>query len=314
MPNSYTGFFQTLAASFNEAALAKGGRNALINYVTRDFSPEVATPLSVINTNIAASTGSASHIAAGSTLSLSNVTLDPGAVTLDQHPAYGFAVPNFDTARGPSASLMAKLRDEAWKKMGNFINGYLASLLTTGNFDDYASGTPVASGADTISDTAMQSAWATLAANDVPVGDIGNFFLVTHPVVYSSLLGTSSWTQASYVSDQLSMGIRQTARLGTQWGAFADWDPDMPTTTGGSPTDTKYYSTLFHRYAIALVSRALAPPMDPGVPTTYVSYGGLPIRVTIVWNNRTMSDELVFDALFGAAVVRSDHGILLLSS
>lgn len=314
MPNSYTGLFQTLAAAFNDAALAKVGRNALMNYVTRDLEPSVAAPFSVVNTNIAASTGTATHIASGSTLTLSDVTLNPGAVTLDKHPGYGFAMPSFDAARGPSESQVIKLRDEAVKKIGNYINGVVAALVAPANFTDYFSGTAIASGADTVSDAAIKTAWGALAANDIDMGDVGNVFLVTHPTIYAELLDSQKWTQAAYISDQLAARVRATAMLGTQWGAICDWDPDIPTTTGGSPTDTKYYSIMFHRNAIALVSRALAPPANPNIPTTYVSYNGVPIRVTIDFNNKTLSDEIVFDCLFGAAVVRSDHGILLLSA
>lgn len=311
MPNSYSGIFNTLAASFNRASLAKGGKNALITAVTRDFSPEVAAPFQVINTNIMGSTGSATSFTPGTTtLTLSDVTIGPGAVTLNQFPTYGVLLPSGDISRS-SSSFVDKIRDECIKKIGDSINGTLAGLITTGNFDSYS---VVASGEDTVADTAITEAWFNLANNDIPVGDLGDVFLITHPKVYSNLLDNQKWTQAQFIGDQLADKVRQTAMLGTQWGAFCDWDPDMPTTTGGTTTPTRYYSMLMHRHAIALVTRALARPLDTGVPTAYFDYKGISIRATIAWNNLKRADELVMDAMFGVAVVRKDHGCLMLST
>jgi hypothetical protein len=303
MGNAYTGLFQTLSAAFNEASLAKEGRNAMLMYCTRDFSPEIAAPFSVVNTNICASTGSASHIASGSSLTLSDVTMNAGAVTLDKHPAYGFNLPSFDTARGPSASVVEKLRDEAIKKMGDYANGIVAALVNGTAFNSYATVTSASD--DAWDDASIKSAWTTLANADVPVGDLGNVFFVTKPTAYAALLDTGKWSQSAYIGSDLAQRVRATAALGTQWGAFCDWDPDLPTVSG------KQNGLFFHRNAIALVSRALAPPANPSIPTTYVSYKGIPIRVTIDFNNKTLADEIVFDALFGVAAIRPDHGVYM---
>jgi hypothetical protein len=305
--NSYSGIFQTLAASFREASAAKEGRNVLLTMVRKDVEPVVAQPFSVINTNIFASTGTPTDFTPGTTtLTLSDLTVNAGAVTLNKFPTYGVLLPSGDLSRTFSDNFIKGVRDEAIKKIGNALNGYLAALITSGNFTTHGEN---ASGADTVTDAAMGTAWQKLASADVPVGDLGNLFLATHPVVYASLLQTNSWTQSAYVGDPKSGDIRSTARLGLQWGAMADFDPDMPLPAAGT-----YASLLFHRNAMALVSRALAPPLDTGVPTSYVDYKGIPIRVTIAWNNLKRADEMVFDAMCGVAVVREDHGAFLLSS
>jgi hypothetical protein len=312
MPNSYSGLFQTLAAAFKEASAAKEGKNVLMTMVRRDVEPNIAQPFSVINTNIYASTGTPTAITPGTTtLTLSDLTIAPGAVTLNQFPAYGVLLPSGDQSRTFSESFIAGVRDECIKKIGDSINGYLAALIAAGNFTTHGSNS---SGADTVSDAAMGTVWQKLAAADVPVGDMGNFFLITHPVVYANLLQTASWTQSAYIGDPKAGEIRATARLGLQWGAIADFDPDVPGNgTGGTAAGT-YASLLFHRNAIAMVSRALAPPLDTGVPTTYVDYKGVPIRVTVAWNNLKRADELVMDAMYGAAVVREDNGAFLIST
>jgi hypothetical protein len=311
MANTYSGLFQTLAAKFSEASLAKVGKNALLNCVYRDFEPEYAEKFSTINTNVAASTGSAAHVASGSTLTLSDVNANPAPVTLDKHPAYGFALPSFDQARGPSDSLVTKFRDEATKKFADYFNGVIADLITVANFGAYAA---VSSGADVVTDAAMGTAWAKLAGNKIPVADYGNLFLIAHPICYANIVQQASWSQSAYVGSDKAQGIRETARLGHQWGAICDWDNDMPADGVRGAAAGTYTSMLFHRYSIACVARAIAPPMDPNVPCTYVSISGIPVRVTVQFNNKTLSDEIVFDGLMGAAVVRPDHGILLTST
>jgi hypothetical protein len=312
MPNSYSGLFQTLAASFREASAAKVGKNVLMTMVRRDVSPVIEQPFATINTNIFASTGTPTAFTPGTTtLTLSDLTVNPGAVTLNQFPTYGVLLPSGDLSKTFSASFVEGVRDECVKKIGDSINGYIAGLITAANFPTNGSNS---SGADTVSDAAMGTVWQKLAALDVPVGDLGNLFLATGPVVYANLLQTNTWTQTAYVGDAKTSEIRATARLGLQWGAICDFDPDMPGNgTGGTAAGT-YASLLFHRNAIAMASRALAPPLDTGVPTSYVSYKGIPIRITVAWNNLKRADELVMDAMFGAAVVREDHGAFLIST
>lgn len=311
MANTFSGIFNQLAAAFNKASLAKEAKNVLLTMVTRDLEPSVAAPFTVINANIANSSGAVTDATAATTLALSDVNLDPGAVTLNKFPRYGFGISGLDMSRTVSEVLVEKLRDEAIKKIGNQINGYLAALILAANFPTNGSTT---SGADTVTDAAMAAAWTKLAAADVAVGDMGNFFLATGPVVYGNLLQTQSWTQATNVGDQLAGAIRQSARLGLQWGAITDFDPDMPANgTLGTAAGT-YASLLFHRHAMALVARALAPPLNTSIPCTYVNYKGIPIRITIDFNNKTGQDEMVFDALCGVGVIREDHGAYLIST
>jgi hypothetical protein len=307
MANAYAGIFNTLAASFNEASLAKGGKNVLLTMVTQDFSPEVAAPFAVINTNIVNSAGTVTNLASGAGQTFQDVNIDPGAVTLNLHPTYGFPISSVDLTKSNGDNLIRKLRDEAIKKIGNYLNDSVAALITAANFPTYTlSGV---SGADTVTDAIMGEAWAKLAANDIPVADIYNFFLVAHPIVYGNLIQSPSWAQSAYVGQSKATQIRETARLGLQWGAVADWDPDMPLPAGGT-----YASLLFHRYAMALVARAVVAPMNPFIPCTYVFYKGIPIRVIVDFDQVTMSDRMTFDALCGVAVVRPDHGCFMVSS
>jgi hypothetical protein len=302
MANDYSNLFRTLTQSFNELGRKPDNKNALIGMVRQDITPAFGEMFGTVSTNIVNSSGTPTNLASGSRLTLSDVNFDPMNVTLDQHPSYGFSLPAIDQSKGVDDPAIRTLRDEAVKKIGDAINTYLVGLITTGNFTN----TPVDTTADAdIPDTAMASAWETLANLGVPVGDLGDMFLITRPTVYKSLLLNDSWTRHSDIGD-IASGIRVTALLGTQWGAFVDFDPNMT-----APASGVYTSLYFHRNAIALVARAVKPPLSDGPQCTYVYYRGIPIRVVVDYDPTLLADVMTFDVLFGAAVVRPTWGIIL---
>lgn len=303
MSSSYTGVFAVLPAAADEAEKAKVANNFLIDAVYQDFKPSVATEWDTIKVNVAASTYSVTNVT-NSALSLSDVTATPVSIQLAFHPAIYFKIPDFDQARS-SVELRELFLDEAIKKISNYIDAQLGAIAIAANFtvNDAVSGGTAA----TIADVDMSTAWEEMASNDVPVRDEGNFSLALHPAVYANQLQQASWVQQSYVGD-ISSNIRRTAIIGRQWGALADYDRFMNVTT------SKYTSLLFHRYAIGLVARAL--PMTKGlggVESTTVFYKGLPLRITVDYNQALLGPTVTVDALFGCAVTRPDYGCVISS-
>lgn len=306
MANGHDEFFHTLANSFRGVNLAKGGRNALINYVYRGIEPFVRARHEAIKIPFfdAAQSGAVENVAAGNNLTRRTPHLESPSITLAKHAVY--AVPIYSTNLSKaSPGYVDGVRDMAQKKIADEINGDVAALITPANFADY---TPVDTGVDDdITDAAMGTAWSTLADADVPVGDMDNMFVISAPQVYSKLLQRESFTKNSSIGDP-SAGIRRTARLGTHWGAWFDWDADLGLYQQSAGV---YASLYFHRYAMGIVSAPLAPPMNPNVPCTYVSINGIPVRVIVDFDQDYMCDVISFDCLYGVGVIRSDHGILL---
>lgn len=308
MANGHDEFFLSLVNRFREINLAKGGKNALLNYVYRQIEPEPRERYSSIKVNVfdASQSGDVENLTVGNPATRRTPYVDPAMISLSYHAVYHVPLYSVNLAKAATnGGYVNGVRDMASKKIADYMNERLAALITPTNFADY---TPVDTGIDgDIPDSAMANAWGELADNDIAVGDFGNLFLVTSPNVYKNLLQRESWTQTTYL-DADATGIRRTARLGTQWGAFVDWDPDVGLYQSSAGV---YTSLLFHRHAMGLVSAPLPPPMDSGVPTTYVTIGGIPVRVTIAWDTDYRCDVLTFDCLFGVGTIRSDHGILL---
>jgi hypothetical protein len=301
LSNSYAGMFAILPAAMEEASKAKVANDFFLDTVNKDIKPVVATPYDTVNFNYASSTYTPTNVLA-TALTLGSVTATPAPVQLNQHPAFWFPLPDFDMARTPS-DLRALFVDEAVKKMANYIDNYIASLITTANFSTY---TPIAGvTANTVVDAQMSSAWATLANNDIPVRDEASLFLAVTPSVYGNILTQASWTQQSYVGE-ISSEIRRTAILGRQWGALCDYDRFIPL-SGTS----KNQSLLFHKYAIGLAARLLPQPKVGGVISQTVYYRGLPIRFSIDYNQQQLAETIAVDTLFGAAVIRPDFGIMI---
>lgn len=327
---SDSGLLQVLSAGFNKASLAKTHRNVLTKYVTRDFSPQTADVFSVINTNIMASTYSTTNLPQGGGTEATpvNVTISPGPVTLSNHPVVVLDLPNMDTTLAGS-SYIAKVVDEIEKTVANKINKDLAALFTTANFSSY---TPVycpsfaensyfgggsISTSKNITTPAFMSGWNQLAANQVPVGDIGNYFLVAPSQVYGNIIQNPNMFANQVVGPELANMVSTTARFSTRFGCIFDWDPDFNTLTENA-TSGGALAAMFHRYAIALVARAVAPPRSASVPCTYVEIfagpngePGIPVRLVIDFWAPAAADRLLADVLYGLAVTRPDHGILL---
>ena len=317
MANTYTGVFQTLISGFNEATMAKRHYNRLMNVVTRDIKPEYAAPYSTINTNIPDSGFTPTNLASGSTLSLSNVTLDPGTVTLAYHDCLMIDIPSFDTARGGS-TWVDKIIDEAELAIGNAVNQAIAGLFTTANFNvhpivlnsaytdtSFFTGQATAPATSNVSLTTFNAAWATLAGSQVQLADKTHLML---PVpVHQNVMNSPNFVAAMSSGGQVAGEIARTGSLGQRAGIKIDFDPDLDTVLSGGG----YLCPLIHEYSCVLASRPIPLPTTPYVEVAYVDVLGLPCRVIQQFYQGTMSDRISLDVCYGVAVTRPDFGVLI---
>lgn len=84
------------------------------------------------------------------------------------------------------------------------------------------------------------------------------------------------------------------------------------TTASGVAIVTRAFANfLFHKHAIAMVTRPLPQPDSRVVYSTYIDWKGLPMRVQLGWNQIKNGWCVTVDAGFGCAVLRNDHGIII---
>jgi hypothetical protein len=274
-----------------------------VDAVYKDVRPVVANAFDSITVSIPASGYTVTNVLSGCT-TLADVATTPKTITLNQHPALRFQVPDFDAARS-DAQFRAMFLDEAIQKMVNYIDSAIGALIVAANFDAYA---VITGGNDTITDANAATAFGNLAGNDVPVRDFDNMSLLVHPVVYTNLLQQATWTQNTTLANGAE-DVRRTAIIGQQFGGYVDFDRNLPIPAAGT-----YNAIYMHRNAIGLVVRALPIPQNTAVQATVVYYRGLPLRITVGWDQTCLSEVATVDTLFGVGVLRKEYGSLITSS
>lgn len=299
---------QTLAAGFNEAAAAKRFPNRIVQTLTRDFSPQSAEPFATINTNIAASTYNPTNLPSGGGTEATpvNLKMDPGPVVLDHHPVIVLDLPSVDQTLAGN-SWVVKAIDEAYKTLSNDINKAVAGVFTAATFSAYPpidgsaypensafSGNPI-SVDNNVTTTAFMAAWDILAGNGIPVGDVGNFFMMSSTGVYANVILNPNWVMAANIGDTPASLISTTARFSSRFGAVVDWDPHL--NLAATPV-----AAVYHRYAGAIVARSVAPPRNPSIPCTYVDlfpgvggHPGITARLVIDFWPPAAADRLLID-------------------
>jgi hypothetical protein len=239
-------------------------------------------------------------------INLTDVNETTVAIAFNHHPSDALVIRDFEQYNSP-VMLRRLFLDSAIKGLKEYANGQITGLFTTGNFNSY---TAISCTSHDITTAQFLSGMAFLADARVPVADDpDNLTLLVPSTVYTGILGDNNWTQAQIAGMRTAEYVRQTGTMPTAYGMTIALDQQMPTT--GSVGSRTFTGCYFHRWAIALVTRPLPPPDGRVVDYTYINFGGLPIRITLGYNQYPKQGWiLTVDAGFGLAVVRPTMGII----
>jgi hypothetical protein len=310
MPNTVSGFYQTLVAAASEASAALVGQTKMLDCVYKDYSPVAATPGKLITINIpttptySGGTPNIADIGVGD-FTIVDVAHTAPQLNFNKHPGYAYIIRDFEQYNSPT-SIRNGFLDAAIKGMAQFINLELCALVTAANFDSYTS---ITGGADTFTEANFRTAWSNLAGAKVPVRDNGNLFFLTHPIPYAAMLTDDEFTADSNIGWIRADSSKRKAMLGQQWGADVDFDQDFPIPAAGV-----YAGLLWHRHAIALATRPLPEPDGKVVEYTYVMWKDIPIRVMLGYNQLKAGYVVTLDAGYALGVIRKDHGSFLVTT
>ena len=243
MANNFAAFFETLVAGADEYNKAKVGRTALLDAVYKDVKPEAARigktvdvyfpdvgPLQAINNGI-----------------LTGTSVNPNYIPLVFQTRAGAALQFQDFEQWQTAvDLAQKFFDPLYKRAREYLNGQIAALITTSNFNSNAAIIGATQGEVQVVD--QLNAWATLADQKVPLEDRDKLRLMVHNRVYQNMLGDSKWVQESLVSAAIAFEARQQADVGHAFNFQVVWDQQMPTLSGsiiyGQVTTTSGSTTV----------------------------------------------------------------------
>ena len=214
-------------AGADEYNKAKVGRTALLNSVYKDVKPEAARigktvdvyfpdigPLQAINNGI-----------------LTGTSVTPNYIPLVFQTRAGAALQFQDFEQWQTAvDLAQKFFDPLYKRAREYLNGQIAALVTTSNFNANAPIIGALQGEVGVAD--QLNAWGTLSDQKVPLEDSEKLSLLVHNRVYQKMLGDAGWVQESLVSATIAAAARETADLAHAFNFQPKWDQQMPTASG----------------------------------------------------------------------------------
>ena len=300
MANNFAAFFETLVAGADEYNKAKVGRTALLNSVYKDVKPEAARigktvdvyfpdigPLQAINNGI-----------------LTGTSVTPNYIPLVFQTRAGAALQFQDFEQWQTAvDLAQKFFDPLYKRAREYLNGQIAALVTTANFNANAPIIGALQGEVGVAD--QLSAWGTLADQKVPLEDSEKLSLLVHNRVYQKMLGDAGWVQESLVSASIAAAARESADLAHAFNFQPKWDQQMPTASGSI-----LYGQVTLTYNSATVTGLntnFTTAGTGGVPLTgfYLVFGNDPTKTLYKVSSVQSDTSLTLSAVFSTTVLPS---------
>ena len=301
MANNFAAFFETLVAGADEYNKAKVGRTALLNSVYKDVKPEAARigktvdvyfpdigPLQAINNGI-----------------LTGTSVTPNYIPLVFQTRAGAALQFQDFEQWQTAvDLAQKFFDPLYKRAREYLNGQIAALVTTANFNANAPIIGALQGEVGVAD--QLNAWGTLADQKVPLEDSEKLSLLVHNRVYQKMLGDAGWVQESLVSASIAAAARESADLAHAFNFQPKWDQQMPTASGsilyGQVTLTYNGSTT-----VTGLNTNFTTAGTGGVPLTgfYLVFGNDPTKTLYKVSSVQSDTSLTLSAVFSTTVLAS---------
>jgi hypothetical protein len=225
--NNFTAFFETLVAGADEYNQAKAGRTALLDAVYKDVKPEAARLGKTIDVYFP-DVGPLSAINNGQLVATS---VNPNYIPLVFQTRAGAALQFQDFEQWQTAvDLAQKFFDPLYKRAREYLNGQIAALITTSNFNSNSPIIGAAQGEVQVAD--QLNAWSVLADQKVPLDDEDKLRLLVHNQVYRKMLGDSAWVQESLVSAVIAREAREKANINSVFNFQPVWDQQMPTASG----------------------------------------------------------------------------------
>lgn len=227
MSNTITAFLERLVSRSGEFNAAKVSKLSYLGAVYLNVEPEVARNGQVIRIpfpDVGAVTDQA-----GNDWTPEDVTPNYADLTFQYRPGKALLFRDYELMQIASDPVTLFM-DPMFKRTAEYLNGQVAALITTGNFNSYAAIQCLTPGSIGVRDATR--AWKALAGGKVPVGPTqrDNLAILTHSDVHAEMLNDSQWTQESLVSAAIARAAREDAELGSAFSFQKLWDQQAPVT------------------------------------------------------------------------------------
>lgn len=149
------------------------------------------------------------------------------SMVFNTRPGKGIMVTDWEQYR-TEVDIIDKFLDPMYKRGAEFLNGQIAAICTSANFNYNA---PVAGTVpNEVQYVDALSAWDALADAKVPMNDPSKLSLLVHNRVHKTMRNDPKWVQESIVSASIAREARETGRIANASMFRVLWDQQMPTT------------------------------------------------------------------------------------
>jgi hypothetical protein len=282
-----------------DALPALVGNLVMGNLVNRDYEPVLAQAGDTVNVPLPP-TLVANNLAEGGSVQAQNPSLGNAQIVLNSHVEATFVIPDVTKVLAVP-DLLKVYMQPAVIAIAEKIESDLLNL-----YAGFTANAVLGAAATSITEAVLDSAETALFNAKVPAGQK---LLVVDPTTYSQLRQIPRFTEMQTAGTGLSAIIEGV--FGRIKGFDVFRSQYVPKTGTGTVTT---HNLAFHRNAIGLVLRRLPQPLPgTGAIAEYAELGNFGMRVTMSYQPNTLSQQFTVDVLYGAAVLRNNHAVQVLS-
>lgn len=284
-----------------DALPALMGNLVMGNLVNRSFEPTLAQAGDTVNVPIPP-TLTANNIAQGGSVTTQNPNLGNGQIVLNTHAEATFQIPDVTKVLAVP-DLLRLYMEPAVIAIAEKIESDLMNL-----YAQFTANTPVGTGGTSLTEASIDSAETALFNAKVPAS--AQKYLIVDGATYSQLRQIPRFSEYSSAGEA---GVR--AMIDGNVGKLKDFfvfRSQFVSKTGSGPVTTN--NIAFAKDAIGLVMRRLPSPLPgTGAVAEYAELGNFGMRVLMSYQPDTLAQQFTVDVLYGCAVLRANHGVLVRS-
>ena len=280
-----------------DALPALMGNLVMGNLVNRDYEPTLAQAGDTINIPIPP-TLVANNIAEGGMVITQNPNLGNAQIVLNTHAEATFQIPDVTKVLAVP-DLLRLYMQPAVVALAERIETDLLAL-----YSQFTANNPVGSVGTPLSESTIDAAETALFLAKVPASAAK--YLVVDSAGYSALRQIPRFSEF-YTAGEAGLRALIDGSVGKMKDFFI-FRSQFVGKTGSGPVTT--HNVAFAKNAIGLVVRRLPQPLPgTGAVAEYAEMGNFGIRVVMSYQPNTLAQQFTVDVLYGAAVLRNNHGV-----
>ncbi|MBL8292390.1 MAG: hypothetical protein JNN08_11170 [Bryobacterales bacterium] len=280
-----------------DALPALMGNLVMGNLVNRDFEPVLAQAGDMVNVPIPP-TLVANNISDGGSVITQNPSLGNAQIALNTHAEATFQIPDV-TKILAVPDLLRLYMEPAVAALAEKIEADLLGL-----YSQFTSNAPVGTAGSALTEAAIDAAETALFNAKVPASSPK--YLIVSGEAYSQMRQIPRFSEFQTAGEA---GLRALVEgsVGKIKDFFVFRSQFVPK-TGSGPVTTN--NMAFARNALGLVVRRLPQPLPgTGAIAEYAELGNFGMRVVMSYQPNTLAQQFTVDVLYGAGVLRNNHGV-----